>query len=273
MIIAKQSTARTVTVGPVLDADGVAVTDCVVGDFKISKNGGAPAALNGSATLTHRNTGHYSLALTASDLDTVGQAEVVIDDTVNGCPMKEITVVEEAVYDAFYAAAAPGYVAKAHGIVDEGTAQSVGANQIVLRSAAAFVDDALIGCTVLITSGSQAGSRSIITDYVGSTDTATLGNGWTGATPTGTPDYIVFGSAAGASVVDANVVQVSGDAAAAEALESYLDGSEFMPVDAHKQEWSISGSTLTAKKPDDTTTAYTKTLTTTPGADPITGST
>jgi hypothetical protein len=111
MIVARQSTARTVMVGPVLDADGVAVTDGVVGDFKISKNGGAPAALNGSATLTHRNTGHYSLALTASDLDTVGQAEVVIDDTVNACPMKELTVIEEAVYDALYAASAVGYVA------------------------------------------------------------------------------------------------------------------------------------------------------------------
>jgi hypothetical protein len=89
-----------------LDAAGAFVSDGVVADFKISKNGGAPAALNGSATLTHRNTGHYSLALTASDLDTVGQAEIVIDDTVNGCPIKEITVVEEAVYDALFAASA-----------------------------------------------------------------------------------------------------------------------------------------------------------------------
>lgn len=113
MVIARKSTARTVTVGPVLDADGVAVTDAVVGDFKIAKNGGAPAALNGSATLTHRNTGHYSLALTASDLDTVGQAEVVIDDTVNACPIKAITVMEEAAYDAFFAASALGYVANA----------------------------------------------------------------------------------------------------------------------------------------------------------------
>ena len=93
-------------VGPVLDADGVAVTNGVVGDFKASKNGAAPAALNASATLTHRHTGHYSLALTASDLDTVGQAEIVIDDTTNACPMKEITVVEEAVYDALFAASA-----------------------------------------------------------------------------------------------------------------------------------------------------------------------
>ena len=112
-IIARQSTARTVTVGPVLDADGVAVTGGVVGDFKGSVNGGAPAALNGSATLTHRHTGFYSLALTATDLATVGSFEVVIDDTTNCCPMKAITVVEEAVYDALFAASALGYVANA----------------------------------------------------------------------------------------------------------------------------------------------------------------
>jgi hypothetical protein len=108
-IIARQSTDRTMMIGPVLDADGVAVTDCVIGDFKISKNGAAPAALNGSATLTHRNTGHYSLLAKAADLSDVGQAEIVIDDTVNACPVKEITVVEEAVYDALFAASAAGY--------------------------------------------------------------------------------------------------------------------------------------------------------------------
>jgi hypothetical protein len=110
MIIARQSTARTVTVGPVLDADGAAVTDGVVADLKIAKNGGAPAALNGSATLTHRHTGYYSLALTASDLDTVGTAEVTMDDTVNAMPIKEVTVLEEAVYDVWYPPSATGAV-------------------------------------------------------------------------------------------------------------------------------------------------------------------
>lgn len=110
-LMARQSTARTYMVGPVLDADGVAVTDGVVADFKISKNGAAPGALDGSATLTHRNTGHYSLALTANDLDTVGTAQVTIDDTVNSCPMLPIQVVEEAVYDRDYAASATGYIA------------------------------------------------------------------------------------------------------------------------------------------------------------------
>jgi hypothetical protein len=43
----------------------------------------------------------------------VGQVEIVIDDTTNACPVKEITVVEEAVYDALFASGALGYVANA----------------------------------------------------------------------------------------------------------------------------------------------------------------
>lgn len=100
---ARQSTAKSIMIGPVLDADGVAVTDGVVADFKISKNGAAPAALNGSATVTHRHTGFYSLTLTASDLDTVGSAQITIDDTVNTMPMADLVVLEEAIYDGFYA--------------------------------------------------------------------------------------------------------------------------------------------------------------------------
>jgi hypothetical protein len=108
MIYARQSTAIIVTVGPCLDADGVADTGVVVGAFLISKNGGAPAALNGSATLTHRNTGNYSLSLTTTDTNTVGTVELVLNDTVTACPIKEIQVVEEAAYDVLFAASAPG---------------------------------------------------------------------------------------------------------------------------------------------------------------------
>jgi hypothetical protein len=73
--------------------------------------------------------------------------------------------------------------------------------------------------------------------------------------------------------IAANVTQISGDSTAADNLESYLDGTEFMPVDAHKQNFSVSGTSLTTKKPDGTTdTAYSpKTITTDPAAEPITG--
>lgn len=108
MIPAKVSTAQTIMIGPVLDADGAAKTDCVVADFKISTNGGAPAALHGSATLTHRHTGQYSLALTTSDLGTVGQAVVGIDATTNSCQPVRITVFTGPVYDALYGSSADG---------------------------------------------------------------------------------------------------------------------------------------------------------------------
>lgn len=107
-MVIRQSTACTIIIGPILDASGVAVTDGVVGDIKISKNGAAPAALNGSATLTHRHSGVYSLALTTTDTNTVGTAQITIDDGTNAMAPKDLQVVEEAIYDAFYASSATG---------------------------------------------------------------------------------------------------------------------------------------------------------------------
>ena len=47
-------------------------------------------------------------------------------------------------------------------------------------------------------------------------------------------------------------------------------GDEYLEVAGTKPDWSISGATLTVLKRDDATTQYTKTLGSTPGADPIT---
>jgi hypothetical protein len=110
MIPVRQSTAFECAIGPVLDADGVAVTGCVVGDFKLKKTTGNFAALNGSATLTHVSAGFYDLVLTTSDVDTVGLSAVAIDDTTNCCPPLYLQVIEEAVYDVWFAASATGAV-------------------------------------------------------------------------------------------------------------------------------------------------------------------
>lgn len=53
--------------------------------------------------------------------------------------------------------------------------------------------------------------------------------------------------------------------------DALINGTEFLPVDAYKPVFSISGSTMTVKKPDGTTTAHTKSLTTDPAAEPVTG--
>lgn len=53
--------------------------------------------------------------------------------------------------------------------------------------------------------------------------------------------------------------------------DALIAGTEWLHVDPLKVEWTLSGGTLTVKKPDDTTTDYTKTVTGTAGADPVTG--
>ena len=101
------------------------------------------------------------------------------------------------------------------GIVDAGTAQSATATTLVLRAAAAFADDELVGSTILITGGTAGvGQSRVITDYVSSTDTATV-DAWT-TTPTGTITYVVFGTppSSSSSPVPANVTQWNGSAVA-----------------------------------------------------------
>lgn len=53
--------------------------------------------------------------------------------------------------------------------------------------------------------------------------------------------------------------------------DALINGTEWLTVDPNKVEFSISGTTLTVLKPDDSTTAYTKTLTTDAAAEPVTG--
>ena len=108
MTIIRQSTVCTVLVGPVLDADGVAKTDEVVGNIRLSKNGGTPAAPGGAASLTHDHAGKYLLELIATNADTVGVLQISLNSGTNDMPVLTLNVVEEAVYDAFYAADAVG---------------------------------------------------------------------------------------------------------------------------------------------------------------------
>lgn len=107
MLIARQSTAKTFLVGPILDADGVAKTDEVVGSIKVTKNGTVGVA-NGSSTLTHDHTGKYKYAAAAGDLDTCGVVEISLNSTTNAMGVVRLQVIEEAVYDAIYAASATG---------------------------------------------------------------------------------------------------------------------------------------------------------------------
>jgi len=97
------------------------------------------------------------------------------------------------------------------GIVASGTAQSVTGTTIRLAAAHTFADDELIGAVVVITGGSTGvGQARVITDYVSSTDTATVDT-WT-TTPTGTITYVVFAAAPASTTVfpGVNVEQING---------------------------------------------------------------
>lgn len=97
---AKLSTAKTVSFGPVLDTDGAEYTGAAVGDVKICVNNGTPAALDGSATLTHKEVGLYELVLTANDISAVGQATVVLSKTTYIAPPVVLDILPAKVYDS-----------------------------------------------------------------------------------------------------------------------------------------------------------------------------
>lgn len=82
------------------------------------------------------------------------------------------------------------------GVIDRGTAQSAASGNIRLRSAATFSDDEVNGATALVYSATTgAGQSGLVSDYAGSTDTASLATNWT-TTPTGTIRYELYGTAA-----------------------------------------------------------------------------
>jgi hypothetical protein len=97
-----------------------------------------------------------------------------------------------------------------HGIIDQGTAQAATSTMLQLRAAASFADDEIIGAVITITGGSAGvGQSRQITDYVASTNTATVDT-WT-VTPTGTIKYKVHGCPPALTAMpEVNVKQING---------------------------------------------------------------
>lgn len=117
MLYLRQSTAsQEVLLGPFLDeTDGISpLTGLTIAntDIKLWKGGTSEANKN-SGGATHIAAGRYYAVLDATDTDTVGGLEVNVHAT-GALPVKvRAHVLEEAVYDALYAASAVGYVANA----------------------------------------------------------------------------------------------------------------------------------------------------------------
>lgn len=98
-------------------------------------------------------------------------------------------------------------------VFESGTLQSATSTTAVLRSATSLGDDRLNGLTIYITGGTGAGQSRVITDYVNSTDTATVDPAWA-TNPDNTSTYFILPSAPAPTSVlpDVNVKNFNGAA-------------------------------------------------------------
>lgn len=191
----RQSTAsQEIPLGPFLDSTdgntqetGLTIANT---DIKIWKSGGTSEASKNSGGATHIASGRYYTVLDATDTDTVGPLRVACHPSGALAVQLLCCVLPPLVYDSMFATAG---AAPFFGFVDQGTAQSATASTLQLRSAAAFADDEFNGCIIILTGGTGVGQTRVITDYVSSTDTATVSPDWT-TTPSGTITYLVIGA-------------------------------------------------------------------------------
>jgi len=179
----------------------------------------------GEAGLDWANIGSPTTAvnLSATNIDV---DQVVA--SVSGAVASVTAVSSGAITEASYATTAGSFAPL--GIVDQGTAQSASSTGVVLRSAAAFADDTLIGCTIQVLGSTQGYWQSqLITDNALSGDTVTV-NGWT-VTPSGTITYKIIGTApsSGGAGLDAAGVRAAVGLASANldtqlgAIDDYVD--------------------------------------------------
>jgi hypothetical protein len=112
MVFLRQSTAVDVPIGPFLDdADGfTALTGLTVSqaDVRLKKNNGNWAQVNDATAATHEDVGWYEKELDATDTNTVGTLIISVQESGALPVWHEFTVLEEAIYDALFAASATG---------------------------------------------------------------------------------------------------------------------------------------------------------------------
>lgn len=187
---AKQSTAATLIIGPILDSTGAEYASAVIGDISLSKNGATLTALAAAATLTYIANGQYTLVLTTGNTDTLGRAQFTCNKSTYQMPPVEMMIVAAAVYDT---------------LVTNGTLASTTSGRTIVVDASGLADaNAVkigpsgsgtaqtardIGASVLLSSGTGTGQLSftsgILKVDVDTIKTNPVVNGGTVTFPTG----------------------------------------------------------------------------------------
>jgi len=194
----RQSTAsQEILIGPFVDStDGsTAETALTINntDIKIWKHGATTEANKNSGGATHIASGRYYAVLDATDTNTVGQLEINVA-VAGALPVRRsYMVVEEAIYDMLFAGSANG--------------DSAGIATLLTR----------IGSSLTINSGRVDAN---VTHFNGTAGTFSSGRPEVNSSHWG-------GTAVGSALVRSDVIQISGDATAANNAESFFDGTGY----------------------------------------------
>jgi hypothetical protein len=220
MHVLRQSTAsQEILLGPFVDsADGNTAEDSLTianTDIKVWKSGATTLANKNSGGATHISGGYYYAVLDATDTDTVGMLEVHVKVAGALAVAGRFQVVEEAIYDAIYAASATG-------LLPANVTQFGGSNGTFASGRPEVNTTHFGGLAATVSSGRPEVNMTHIAGSTVSASTAQLGVNvvnW-GGTPVGS---VTFG---------VNVTQISGDTTAADNLEAALDGTGGVTITA-----------------------------------------
>jgi len=142
----RQSTAVDVGIGPFVDAtDGVTAETGLTlaqADIRLKKNNGAWAQVNDNTSATHEENGWYEKELDATDTNTVGRLIIAVHESGALPVWHEFWVLEEAIYDALFAASATGALP----VSSSGIASSAFATGAI--NAAAIASDAITAAKI-----------------------------------------------------------------------------------------------------------------------------
>jgi len=286
---------------PILDADGDFVTGAAALDSEVSLDGDTFADCTNEATEIATSSGVYYLLLTATEM-TAQTVAVQVKTSTSGAKTTPIVLYPRApmtVRKATAAGGAAGYITL------DGSASAVDS---IYNGVVCYISSGTGSGQARIVTGYTGSSKQAavtpnwtttpdntsvfylyscedrqydsanVTHIAGaavSTSTAQLGvnivNVAGAAVDTNTAqlgvNVVAVGATAGNTIADA-ILKRDWSAVSGEAARSLLNAGRFL-----RNKWSISGATLTVKKEDDSPTAWTSTVTTAAGADPVTGNT
>ena len=284
----KQSTAsQEVVIGPFLDEDDgkTAETGLTISntDIRLSKAGANIVAKN-SGGGTHDEIGFYQITLDATDTNTVGELLIAVHESGALPVFKYCYVLEEAIYDALFAASASAFDSNAR--VDVVSIEGSDAtDQINAACDAAIVTYGLDHLVSASVAGSDVVDNSIIAklvskestadwdDFVNTTDSLQALRDQTGSGLSAIPWNSSWDAEVQSEVTDALNAYDPPTKAEMDAMwttaqtESYAsDNAAATPAQllymilCSVSEFAISGTTITGKKLDGSTTAMTWTI-------------